>query len=216
VAVAISISGLRESWSGESERRSSRDHHQISHRRFPLALSLVETTAHGPGCAVHSGAMKLSIPPCNEVSRFGDDCPRNTRPFVLLDSKERRAMMIGKADATPMLAVKDLDRARKFYEDTLGLKTKDEWGGEGVTLKSGDTLINVYRSEFAGTNKATALTFEVDDIDNEVRDLKDKGILFEHYDVQGLQREGDVYRGENMKTAWFKDPDGNILSLIEE
>jgi catechol 2,3-dioxygenase-like lactoylglutathione lyase family enzyme len=124
--------------------------------------------------------------------------------------------MIGKADATPMLAVKDLDRARKFYEDTLGLKTKDEWGGEGVTLKSGDTLINVYRSEFAGTNKATALTFEVDDIDQEVSDLKSKGIAFEHYDLQGLQREGDIYRGEKMKTAWFKDPDGNILSLIEE
>jgi catechol 2,3-dioxygenase-like lactoylglutathione lyase family enzyme len=124
--------------------------------------------------------------------------------------------MIGKADATPMLAVKDLDRARKFYEDTLGLKTKDEWGGEGVTLKSGDTLINVYRSEFAGTNKATALTFEVDDIDQEVSDLKGKGVAFEHYDLQGLQREGDIYRGEKMKTAWFKDPDGNILSLIEE
>ena len=118
--------------------------------------------------------------------------------------------MIGKNDATPMVAVKDLDRARKFYEDTLGLKTKDEWGGEGATLKSGDTLINIYRSEFAGTNKATALTFDVDDIDSEVRDLKDKGIMFEHYDVQGLQREGDIYRGEKMKTAWFKDPDGNI------
>ena len=48
--------------------------------------------------------------------------------------------MLGKADATPMIAVKDLDRARKFYEDTLGLKTDEEWGGEGVTLKSGDTL----------------------------------------------------------------------------
>jgi catechol 2,3-dioxygenase-like lactoylglutathione lyase family enzyme len=125
-------------------------------------------------------------------------------------------MMLGKADATPMIAVKDLDRAREFYEDKLGLKTKDEWGGEGVTLKSGDTLINVYRSEFAGTNKATALTFEVDDIESEVRELKDKGIFFEKYDVPGLERRGDLYVGENMKTAWFKDPDGNILSLIEE
>jgi catechol 2,3-dioxygenase-like lactoylglutathione lyase family enzyme len=123
--------------------------------------------------------------------------------------------MLGKADAMPMVAVKDLDRARKFYEDTLGLSEVDDFG-EGFILKSGDTKFSIYRSEYAGTNKATALTFDVDDIDSEVRDLKDKGIMFEHYDLEGLQRDGDIYRGENMKTAWFKDPDGNILSLIEE
>jgi catechol 2,3-dioxygenase-like lactoylglutathione lyase family enzyme len=124
--------------------------------------------------------------------------------------------MLGKADATPMIAVTDLDRARKFYEDTLGLETKDEWGGEGATLKSGDTLINVYKSEFAGTNKATALTFQVDDIGKEVNELKDKGIFFEKYNLPGLQPKGDLYVGEGgFKTAWFKDPDGNILSLIE-
>ncbi|SRR6266550_6332959 len=123
--------------------------------------------------------------------------------------------MIGKADATPMIAVKDLDRARKFYEDTLGLKSKDEWG-EGVTLESGDTRINVYQSEFAGTNKATALSFEVDDAEKEVRELKEKGIMFEHYDdLPGLQRQGDLYVAEGFKTAWFKDPDGNILSVME-
>ena len=125
--------------------------------------------------------------------------------------------MLGKADATPMIAVKDLDRARKFYEDKLGLKTRDEWGGEGVTLKSGDTTINVYRSDFAGTNKATALTFDVDDIDKEVSELKEKGILFEKYDLPGLEKRGDLYVGEKgFKTAWFKDPDGNILSLVED
>jgi catechol 2,3-dioxygenase-like lactoylglutathione lyase family enzyme len=123
--------------------------------------------------------------------------------------------MLGKTDATPMIAVKDLDRARKFYEDKLGLKTKDEMGGELLTMKSGDTLINVYRSEFAGTNKATALTFDVDDIDSEVRDLKEKGIFFEHYDMPGLEQHGDLYVAEGVKMAWFKDPDGNILSLVE-
>jgi catechol 2,3-dioxygenase-like lactoylglutathione lyase family enzyme len=124
--------------------------------------------------------------------------------------------MLGKADATPMIAVSDLDRARTFYQEKLGLKTKDEWGGEGATLKSGDTLINLYRSEFAGTNKATALTFEVDDIDEEVSELKEKGVFFEHYDLPGLEARGDLYVGEKgFKTAWFKDPDGNILSLVE-
>jgi catechol 2,3-dioxygenase-like lactoylglutathione lyase family enzyme len=122
--------------------------------------------------------------------------------------------MLGKADATPMIAVTDLDRARKFYEETLGLSTKDEWG-EGFTARSGGTLVNVYKSEFAGTNKATALTFEVDDIESEVRELKDKGVFFEHYDMPGLEERGDLYVAQGMKTAWFKDPDGNILSLLE-
>jgi catechol 2,3-dioxygenase-like lactoylglutathione lyase family enzyme len=123
--------------------------------------------------------------------------------------------MLGKADATPMIPVKDLDRARTFYEDALGLKTKDEMGGEVLTMESGETTINVYRSEFAGTNKATALTFDVDDAEKEVRELKDKGILFEHYEMPGLTQQGDLYVAKGFKTAWFKDPDGNILSLVE-
>jgi len=114
-----------------------------------------------------------------------------------------------------MIPVKDLDRARTFYEDALGLKTKDEMGGEVLTMESGDTTINVYRSEFAGTNKATALTFDVDDAEKEVRELKDKGILFEHYEMPGLTQQGDLYVAKGFKTAWFKDPDGNILSLVE-
>ena len=123
--------------------------------------------------------------------------------------------MLGKADATPMIAVKDIDRARQFYEGTLGLETKDAMGGEVLEVKSGGTVINVYRSEHAGTNQATALTFDVDDIEAEVRDLKDKGIFFEDYDMPGLQKQGDLYVAEGMKTTWFKDPDGNILSLFE-
>ena len=122
--------------------------------------------------------------------------------------------MLGKADATPMIAVKDLDRARRFYEETLELETGDDFG-EGFVVKSGDTEFSIYRSEFAGTNKATALTFEVDDIEDEVRALKEKGIFFEHYDLPGLEQKGDLHVAEGFKTAWFKDPDGNILSLAE-
>ena len=123
--------------------------------------------------------------------------------------------MLGKADATPMIAVKDLDRARKFYEEKLGLEARQEMEGEVLTVQSGRTPITVYKSEFAGTNKATALTFDVDDIEAECRELKEKGVFFEHYDMEGLTPNGDIYEGEGMKTAWFKDPDGNILSLFE-
>ena len=124
--------------------------------------------------------------------------------------------MLGKADATPMIAVKDLDRARKFYEDKLGLTAREEMGGEVLTVQSGSTPITVYKSEFAGTNKATTLTFSVNDIAKEVSELKDKGIFFEKYDLPGLEPRGDLYVGEGgFKTAWFKDPDGNILSLMQ-
>ena len=123
--------------------------------------------------------------------------------------------MLGKAKATPMIAVKDLDRAREFYEGILGFETSEGMGGEILSLKGGSIPITVYRSEFAGTNKATALTFAVDDIASEVRALTDKGVTFEHYDTPGLERQGDVYVGQGMKTAWFKDTDGNILSLFE-
>ena len=78
-----------------------------------------------------------------------------------------------------------------------------------LLLRSGSTTVNVYKSEFAGTNKATSLTFDVDDIVAEVGELKDKGVTFERYDLDGLTAEG-------MKTAWFKGPGGNILSLVEQ
>ena len=123
--------------------------------------------------------------------------------------------MLRDAAATPMIAVKDIDRAKRFYEETLGLEATEAMDGEILEVKSGDTVISVYRSEYAGSNKATALTFDVDDIDSEVTDLKKRGVFFEQYEVPGLKRDGDVYVGEGMKTAWFKDPDGNILSLFE-
>ena len=117
--------------------------------------------------------------------------------------------------AHTMIRVTDMDTSVTFYRDTLGLEAIDQQGEEVVTMKSGQTKVNVYRSDFAGTNQATALTFAVDDIAAEVLELKDKGIMFEHYDMDGLTRDGDVYQDEGMKTAWFKDPDGNILSLFE-
>jgi catechol 2,3-dioxygenase-like lactoylglutathione lyase family enzyme len=122
--------------------------------------------------------------------------------------------MLGSKQAATNIAVKDLARARKFYEGTLGLKKVGEEDDEVVTYKSGDAMIYVYRSEHAGTNKATALTWNAgDDVASEVEALKAKGVSFEHYDMPGMRHEGDVHVGHDMKVAWFKDPDGNILSI---
>ena len=122
--------------------------------------------------------------------------------------------MLRDNDAVATLAVKDLDVAAKFYEETLGLHRGDEEDDEAIAFESGDTIINVYRSNFAGTNKATALTWAVDDVEDVVRTLKSKGVRFEHYDLPGTTRKGDVHISGDIKVAWFKDPDGNILSVV--
>ena len=122
--------------------------------------------------------------------------------------------MLGTRNAVANLAVSDLDRARNFYTDTLGLKEVEHEGDELIVLKSGDSVVNVYRSDYAGTNEATAVTWEVDDIEKEVAELKNKGVAFEHYDMPGMKREGDLHVADDFKVAWFKDPDGNILNIV--
>ena len=122
--------------------------------------------------------------------------------------------MLRNTDAVATIAVRNLGEAAKFYEETLGLRRAAAEDNEVVVLKSGDTRINVYRSSYAGTNKATALTWPVDDIDDVVRTLKAKGVKFEHYDLPDTKCVGDVHIAGDMKVAWFKDPDGNILSVV--
>ena len=124
--------------------------------------------------------------------------------------------MLANTDAIATIAVKKIDAARKFYEGTLGLKPvpTEETGVQ--TYKSGKTNVLVYESQFAGTNKATAATWGVADLEGVVRDLKAKGIRFEHYDFPGATRQGDVHGTGKTKAAWFKDPDGNILALVSE
>lgn len=124
--------------------------------------------------------------------------------------------LLQNTNAVANLAVHNLDAARKFYEGTLGLTPIAEEGEEVVVYKSGDSTLNVYRSEYAGTNQATAVTWTVGEkIDDVVRDLRAKGVNFEHYDMPGARLEGDIHIGDGMKVAWFKDPDGNILNLID-
>jgi catechol 2,3-dioxygenase-like lactoylglutathione lyase family enzyme len=121
--------------------------------------------------------------------------------------------MLSDNNAIATVAVKNLETAKKFYESTLGL-TKVMENEEVLTFKTGTSTLFVYRSPYAGTNKATAVTFVADEVDNLVRTLKGRGVSFEHYDLPKMTREGDVHVAGTMKAAWFKDPDGNILSLV--
>jgi catechol 2,3-dioxygenase-like lactoylglutathione lyase family enzyme len=122
--------------------------------------------------------------------------------------------MLGDKDAVANIAVKNLEVAKKFYEDTLGLTPVDAEGQEVIVFKSGNSTVYVYQSQYAGTNQATAMTWVVgEDMEGVVQQLKAKGIAFEHYDMPGVRREGDVHVAGDMKVAWFKDPDGNILNI---
>ena len=123
--------------------------------------------------------------------------------------------MLSNKDAIATIAVKDINTARKFYEGTLGWKKIDQGSDEGVSFQSGNSTIFVYRSQFAETNQATALTIKVgSELEQAVQSLKAKGVNFEHYDMPGMKREGDIHGEGDMKAAWFKDPDGNILALV--
>ena len=122
--------------------------------------------------------------------------------------------MLGDRDAAATLAVSDLDRARAFYEDTLGLTPAMENPG-AVLYRSGASIVLVYPSAYAGTNQATAASWAVgDDFDAIVDGLRGKGVAFERYDdLPDTTREGDIHLMGEFKVAWFKDPDGNILNL---
>jgi catechol 2,3-dioxygenase-like lactoylglutathione lyase family enzyme len=123
--------------------------------------------------------------------------------------------MLGDKEAVANIAVKNLETAKKFYEETLGLTQIGAEGQEVIVFRSGSSKIYVYKSQYAGTNQATALTWVVGkDIEGVVQELKAKGVTFEHYDMPDMTREDDIHVAGNMKVAWFKDPDGNILNII--
>jgi len=121
--------------------------------------------------------------------------------------------MLSSYDAIATVAVKNLETAKQFYEGMLGL-TKVMENEEVLAFKTGKSTLFVYRSQFAGTNRATAVTFVAAEVEDLVRTLRNRGVTFEHYDLPKMTRQGDIHVAGSMKTAWFKDPDGNIFSLV--
>src|SRR5215207_6995545 len=121
--------------------------------------------------------------------------------------------MLNAKDAVATIAVRNLPAARQFYQNVVGLTPLPAAEPGVQPFKSGTSSILVYESQFAGTNKATAATWEVgDELERVVESLKAKGVTFEHYDMPGVTRTGDIHGTGQSRVAWFKDPDGNILA----
>jgi catechol 2,3-dioxygenase-like lactoylglutathione lyase family enzyme len=120
------------------------------------------------------------------------------------------------ADHSPVtaLAVSDLDRARAFYEGTLGFSPEGD-PPEGVLYRAGTGRFLVYASSYAGTNKATAMSFDVppEAFDAEVAALRERDITFQTFDMEGMEWHDGVAHAGPMRAVWFADPDGNILNV---
>lgn len=123
--------------------------------------------------------------------------------------------MLSDFTAVPTLATADLDRAKAFYEETLGFATGESQMGQELLYKSGDSAFLVYLSQFAGTNKATSMMFMVDTgFDDEVARLRAAGVTFDTFEMEGLTWDDGVAVMGGAKSVWFHDPDGNIINVL--
>ena len=122
--------------------------------------------------------------------------------------------MLKNHDASAIVAVRDMERARRFYAETLGLEPVGAGGDGPMVFRTGATRLCVYPSEFAGTNQANAVVWGVGEaLESLVADLRRKGVAFERYDVEGATFAEGIHRFGDFRAAWFRDPDGNILHL---
>ena len=122
--------------------------------------------------------------------------------------------MLQNAPMYSYIPAKDVTRARKFYEEKLGIKPKQETAG-GVVYEFGNgTACFLYPTPNAGTSQASQAFWQVDDIEREVAELKARGVNFEKYDMPEMDENGISTAG-GAKAAWFKDTEGNIMALIQ-
>ena len=120
--------------------------------------------------------------------------------------------MLKDSTVTATIAVKNAAEAKQFYGQTLGLELLNE---EPILVyKSGDNLLYVYESPTGGSGQASCATWNVDNLEELVKELQGKGVKFEHYDFPGSEWEGDINVMGEGKAAWFKDPSGNTLALV--
>ena len=123
--------------------------------------------------------------------------------------------MLQKSPMYAYIPAKDMARARRFYEQTLGFKPKREAGG-GVFYEFGErTACFLYPTPNAGTSRASQAFWQVADVEREVAELKARGVRFEEYDMPGLKTVDGIATAGGAKAAWFKDSEGNILAVVQ-
>jgi predicted enzyme related to lactoylglutathione lyase len=122
--------------------------------------------------------------------------------------------MLRNAPIRAYIPASNITRARKFYEEIVGLQPREEYAG-GVIYECGDTRVFKYPTPNAGTSKASQAFWQVDDVQAEVAELKARGVRFEEYDVPGMTMRNGIMTAGGAKTAWFKDTEGNILAISQ-
>lgn len=122
--------------------------------------------------------------------------------------------MLETKNAFSSFSVDDLEQAKRFYGKTLGVKVSES--PEGLEMHPGKTSVFVYPKPNHKPATFTVLNFLVDDIEAAVDELKQKGVSFEHYDGAIKTDEKGIHRERGPAIAWFKDPAGNILSVVQE
>lgn len=123
--------------------------------------------------------------------------------------------MLSQAPMYAYLPAKDVARARRFYEDKVGLVPKQEIAGGVVYAFAGGTACFLYPTPNAGTSLASQAFWAVEDVDREIEELKARGVVFEHYDMPGERSPSGAVTAGGAKAAWFKDSEGNILALVQ-
>ena len=123
--------------------------------------------------------------------------------------------MLKHSPVVPYIPACDIPRARRFYEEKVGLEARQEIAGGVVYECGGGSWIFLYESPGAGTSKASQAFWQVEDIETEVAELKLRGVVFENYDQPGITTVNGIADFGSSKGAWFRDPEGNILALIQ-
>jgi catechol 2,3-dioxygenase-like lactoylglutathione lyase family enzyme len=125
--------------------------------------------------------------------------------------------MLGNAQIAAIVPVSDIDRAVEFYGDTLGLeldvRRDDLPKNREAEFQAGDGTLVVYESVGAGQSRHTVAGFRVDDIDAAVSSLRERGVTFEEYDLPDLKTENGIAQVGDLRAAWARDPDGNIIAF---
>jgi catechol 2,3-dioxygenase-like lactoylglutathione lyase family enzyme len=122
---------------------------------------------------------------------------------------------VNRASFYATIPTTDLAASRHFYEDVLALEVAREHA-TGVAFRTGQTYLEIYPTGRAGSAEHTLGTFEVEDIEAAVRALRERGVVFEEYDLPGLRTVNGIAKiPSGVKVAWFKDPEGNILGIIQ-